>query len=187
MNCHELLTLIQSCHAILMFLANRGLLVARRRCSCGNQMGYEMITLMTVVTGNVQWTSAENGGQSELVLFSRTKIPLSHWLYIIFLWSIDKSNENVSLLTGFSLRPVISATQRLQAICSLKILHGNIKTGWPRKDSRNQQIYVWPQTQVQPWVDQSRHIPYQIWSMVSILFVYKEYTLFAPHCFGVHI
>jgi len=31
---------------------------------------YEMINLMTVITGNVQLTSAENEGQSELDLFS---------------------------------------------------------------------------------------------------------------------
>ena len=38
MNHHKLLTLIQSCQAILTFLVNRGLLAARRRCSCGDQM-----------------------------------------------------------------------------------------------------------------------------------------------------
>ena len=38
MICHELLTLIQGCQAILTFLVNRDLLGARRRCSCGNQM-----------------------------------------------------------------------------------------------------------------------------------------------------
>ena len=38
MNHHELLTLIQSCQAILTFLVNRGLLAARRRCSCGDEM-----------------------------------------------------------------------------------------------------------------------------------------------------
>ena len=38
MNHHELLTLIQSCQAILTFLVNRGLLAAKRICSCGNQM-----------------------------------------------------------------------------------------------------------------------------------------------------
>ena len=36
---------------------------------------YEIITLMMVITGNVQLTSAENEDQSELVLFS--KIPKS--------------------------------------------------------------------------------------------------------------
>ena len=39
MNHHELLTLIQRCHAILTFLVNRGLLAARRTSSCVNQMG----------------------------------------------------------------------------------------------------------------------------------------------------
>ena len=82
---------------------------------------YQMITLMTVVTGNVQWTSGS--------FFQDSKIPLSHWLYIIFLWSIDESNKKVSLLTGLSLCTVITALQRLRDICSLKILHGNVKLG----------------------------------------------------------
>ena len=69
-----------------------------------------MLTLMMVITGNVQPTGAENEGPSELVLFfDDYKIPLSHWLYIIFLWSFDKSNK------GF------------RDTCSLKILHGKIK------------------------------------------------------------
>ena len=55
---------------------------------------YEMINLMTVITGYVQLTSAENEGRSGLDLFFEdSKIPLSHWLYIIFLWSIDESNK----------------------------------------------------------------------------------------------
>ena len=37
---------------------------------------YEMINLMTVITGNVQSTSAENEGRSELALF--LKIQKSH-------------------------------------------------------------------------------------------------------------
>jgi len=92
---------------------------------------YEMINLMTRITGNVQLTSAENEGRSELDLFLKidSKIPLSHWLYITFLWSIDESNKKVSLLTGLSLRTVITALQRLRHICSLKILHGNLKLG----------------------------------------------------------
>ena len=34
-------------------------------------------------------------------------------------------------------------------------------TGWPRKDSRNRRICVWPQTQVQPRADQSRHMGFR--------------------------
>ena len=91
---------------------------------------YEMINLMTVITGNVQLTSAENKGRSELDLFFEfSKIPLSYRLYIIFLSSIDESNKKVSLLTGLSLRTVITALQRLQDICCLKILRGNLKLG----------------------------------------------------------
>ena len=36
---------------------------------------YEIITLMMVITGNVQLTSAENEDQSELVLFSKIQNP----------------------------------------------------------------------------------------------------------------
>ena len=61
--------------------------------------------------------------------FEDSKIPLSHWLYIIFLWSSDECNKKVLLLAGFSLRTVITALQRLRDICSLKIIHGNVKLG----------------------------------------------------------
>ena len=69
MNHHELLTLIQSCHAILTFLVNRGLVAARCRSFVETKWVYEMLTVMMVITRNVQSTSAENEGPSELVLF----------------------------------------------------------------------------------------------------------------------
>ena len=72
----------------------------------------------------VQKTKVDTGS-----FFEDSKIPLSHWLYVIFLWSIDESNKKVSLMTGLSLRTVITALQRLRDICSLKILHGNLKLG----------------------------------------------------------
>ena len=52
MNHQELHALIQSCQAILTFLVNRGLLAARRRCSCGNRVPNR--TRETLVTGLVQ-------------------------------------------------------------------------------------------------------------------------------------
>ena len=73
MNHHELLTLIQSCHAILTFLVNRGLLAARRRCIVETKWVYKMLTVMMVIARNVHSTSAEN---EELVLFLR--ITTSH-------------------------------------------------------------------------------------------------------------
>ena len=63
MNHHELLTMIQSCQAILTFLVK-------------TKWFYKMINLITVITGNVQLTSAENEGCSELDLF--LKIQKSH-------------------------------------------------------------------------------------------------------------
>ena len=50
---------------------------------------YQMMNLITVITGNVQLISAEYEGRSELVFFFEdSKIPLLHWLYIM-LWLID--------------------------------------------------------------------------------------------------
>lgn len=130
MNHHELLTLIQSCQAILTFLVNRGLLAAKRICSCGNQM----VLRDNKSDNGYHWECPVNQCRKRRSIragtfFEDSKIPLSHWLYIIFLWSIDKSNKKVSLLTGLSLRTVITALQRLRDICSLKILHGNLKLG----------------------------------------------------------
>ena len=138
MNHHELLTLIQSCQAILTFLVSHGLLAARRRCSCGNQMvlrddkcddGYHR----ECQVNQCRKRRSIRAGS----FFEYSKIPLSYWLYIIFLWSIDESNKKVSLLTGLSLRRVITALQRLRDICSLKILHGNLKLGGRGKRSRS--------------------------------------------------
>ena len=127
---HELLALIQSCQAILMFLVNRGLLAARRRCSCGNQM----VLRDDKSDDGYHWECPVNQCRKRRSIragsfFEDSKIPLSHWLYIIFLWSIDESNKKVSLLTGLSLCTVITALQRLRDICSLKILRGNLKLG----------------------------------------------------------
>ena len=92
--CLASVTLIQSCQAILTFLVNHGLLAARRRCCCGNQMvlrddksddGYHW---ECPVNQCRKWRSSSAGSFCE-----DSKIPLSHWLYIIFLWSIDGSNK----------------------------------------------------------------------------------------------
>ena len=130
MNHHELLTLIQSCQAILTFFVSRGLLAARRRCSCGNQM----VLRDDKSDDGYHWECPVNKCRKRRSIragsfFEDSKIPLSHWLYVIFLWSIDQSNKKVSLMTGLSLRTVITALQRLRDICSLKILHGNLKLG----------------------------------------------------------
>ena len=95
MNHHELLTtsLIQSCQAILTFLVNRGLLAARRRCSCGD----EMVLRDDKSDDGYHWECPVNQCRKRRSIragsfFEYSKIPLSHWLYIIFLWSIDESN-----------------------------------------------------------------------------------------------
>ena len=61
--------------------------------------------------------------------FEDSKISLGQWLNIIYLWSIDVSNKQRSLITGFSLRTIATTLAKIRQICSLKILHGNIKQG----------------------------------------------------------
>jgi len=131
MNHRKLLTLIQSCEAILTFLVNRGLLDARRKCSRGNQM----VLHDDNSNDGYHWECPVNQCRKRRSIsagsffFEDSKIPLSHWLYIIILWSIDESNIKVLLLARFSLRMVIMALQRLRDICSLKIQHSNVKLG----------------------------------------------------------
>ena len=67
--------------------------------------------------------------QSGLVPFLKILRCLVKWLYIIFLWSIEESNKKVSLLSGVSLRSVVTLLQKLGDICSLKIMHGSITLG----------------------------------------------------------
>ena len=110
MNHHELLTLVQSCQAILTFLVNCGLLAARCRCSCGNQM----VLRDDKSDDGYHWECPVNQCRKQRSIragsfFGDSKIPLLHWLYLIFLWLIDKSNKKVSLLTRLSLRTVITA------------------------------------------------------------------------------
>ena len=130
MNHHELLTLIQSCHTVFTFLANRGLLAARHGCSCGN----EMVLRNNKSDDGYHWECPVNHCRKRRSIragsfFEDSKISLHHWLYIIFLWSIDETNRKVSLLTGLSLRTVVTVLQRLRDICSLKIkLGGRGKT-----------------------------------------------------------
>ena len=91
---------------------------------------YEMINLMTVITGNVQLTSAENEDRAVLDLF--VKIQKFHCRTGSTSSSCGRLMgliKKVSVLTGLSLHTVITALQSLRDICSLKILHGNLKLG----------------------------------------------------------
>ena len=130
MNHFELLTLIQSCQAIFTFLVDRGLLAARRKCTCQN----EMVLRNEESDDGYHWECPVNHCRKRRSIragsfFEDSKIPLAQWLFIIFLWSIEESNKRVSLLTGLSLRTVVTALQKLRHICSLKILNGNLKLG----------------------------------------------------------
>ena len=65
--------------------------------------------------------------------FEDSKISLGQWLNIIYLWSIDVSNKQLSLMTGISLRTIATTLAKIRQICSLKILHGNTKLGGRRR------------------------------------------------------
>lgn len=131
MNHYELLTLIQSYRTIFTFLVDRGLLAATRKCHCGQQM---VLRDSPNTEDGYHWECPVHQCRKRRSIradsfFEDSKIPLAQWLYIIFLWSIDESNKKVSLLTGLSLRTVVTVLQKIRDICSLKILHGNIKLG----------------------------------------------------------
>ena len=130
MNHPELLTLIQSVHAIFTFLEHCGWLASRQRCQCGTEM---VLRDRIVMDGLIwecplrtcrKWRSIRAGS-----FFEDSKISLGQWLNIIYLWSIDVLNKQLSLITGFSLHTIATTLGKIRQICSLKILHGNIKLG----------------------------------------------------------
>ena len=53
----------------------------------------------------------------------------SHRADVIYLWPIGESNKRLSLLTGLSLRTIVTVLDKIRNICSMKILNGNFKLG----------------------------------------------------------
>ena len=131
MNHHEVLTMIQSCQVILTFLLNRGLLAARRRWNKGHSELdlFSNIQKSHCRTGS---TSSSCGGLKSLI-------------------------KKVSLLTGLSLRTVITALQRLQDICSLKIVHGNLKLGGSGKAIEMDESMFGHKREYNRWYGRERH------------------------------
>lgn len=131
MNHFELLTLIQSFHSIFTFLVDRGLIASRSECSCGSDMVLK--ERQNTPDGFIWECPSKNCRRRRSIrtgsFFEDSKIPLGQWLYVIFLWSIDESNKRLSLLTGLSLRTVVTTLEKLRNVCSWKILNGNIKLG----------------------------------------------------------
>ena len=70
--------------------------------------------------------------------FEDSKISLGQWLNIVYLWSIDVSNKQLSFMTGISLRNIATTFAKVREICSLKTLHGNIKLGGRGKTVESQ-------------------------------------------------
>ena len=106
MNRHELLTLIQSCQTIFAFLVDRGLLAAKRDCTCGNEM---VLRERPNSEDGYHWECPVRCCRKRRSIragsfFEDSKIPLEQWLFIIFLWSMNESSNTVSRLTGLSLR-----------------------------------------------------------------------------------
>ena len=131
MNHIELPNLIQSYDTIFTFLVNHGLLAARHKCQCSQNM---VIREKANSEDGYYWECPVRHCRKRWSIrtgsiFEDSKVSLAKWLYIIFLWSIEESNKKVSLLSGVSLRTVVTILQRLRDICSLKIMHSNIKLG----------------------------------------------------------
>ena len=130
MNHPELLTLIQSVHAIFTFLVYCCLLASRQRC----QWGTEMVLRDRNVMDGLIWecplrTCRKRRSIRAGSFFEDSRISLGQRLNIIYLWSVDVSNKQLSLMTGISLRTNATTLAKIRQICSLKILHGNIKLG----------------------------------------------------------
>ena len=133
MNHFELLTLIQSFHSIFTFLVDRGLIASRSECSCGSDMVLK--ERQNTPDGFIWECPSKNCRRRRSIrtgsFFEDSKIPLGQWLYVIFLWSIDESNKRLSLLTGLSLRTVVTTLEKLRNVCSWKILNGTAKGKLP--------------------------------------------------------
>ena len=99
MNQPELLTLIQSVHAIFTFLVDCGLLASRQRCQCGTEM---VLRDRNFVDGLI-WESPLRTCRKRRSIrpgsfFEDSKISLGQWLNIIYLWSIrvpDRTRETL--------------------------------------------------------------------------------------------
>ena len=113
------------CTTIFTFLVDCGLLVSKQRYQCGTEM---VLQDRNVVDGLI-WecplrTCRKRRSIRAGSFFEDSKISLRQWLNIIYLWSIDVSNKQLSLMTGFSLRTIATTLAKTRQICSLKILHG---------------------------------------------------------------
>ena len=103
---------------------------SRQQCQCGTEM---VLRDRNVMDGLI-WecplrTCRKRRSIRAGSFFEDSKISLGQWLNIIYLWSIDVSNKQLSLTTGISLRTNATTLAKIRQICSLKILHGNIELG----------------------------------------------------------
>ena len=125
----EVLALTQNFQTTFTFLVERGLLLSERDCQCGTEMVWK--EARNAVDGYIWECPASNCRKQCSIrtgsFFEDSEIPLGQWLHVIFLWSIDEANKQLSLLTRLSLNVVMEALQKLRDVCSLKILHGNVQ------------------------------------------------------------
>ena len=102
----------------------------RQQCQCGN----EVVLRDRNVVDSLIWecplrTCSKRQSIRAGSFFEDLKISLGQWLNIIYLWSIDVSNKQLSLMTEFLLRAIATTLAKIRQICSLKILRGNIELG----------------------------------------------------------
>ena len=88
---------------------------------------YEMINLMTVITGNVQLTSAENEGRSELDLF--LNIQKSHCRAGSTLSSCGRLTSLIKSIATDRIVTSYGHHGTSEVLTHLRILHGNLKLG----------------------------------------------------------
>ena len=63
--------------------------------------------------------------------FEKSRVPLSKWLYILYLWSQETPVKKASENTGISEKTVVQMFQYLRDVCSTKLLHTPAQLGGP--------------------------------------------------------
>ena len=105
--------------------------VPHRLCQCGTEMVLRDRNVMDGLIWECLLRTCRKRRSIRAGSFCEdSKISLGQWLNIIYLWSIDVSDKQLSLMTGFSLHTIATTLGKIRQMCSLKILHGNIKLEW---------------------------------------------------------
>ena len=86
--------------------------------------GYKVLIDLT----SLAWTHSRMSVKTRS-FFEKTKVPLTKWLHVIVLWTIETSVTNTCALTSMSMHTVIDLFQFLRDICGRKLLQNSVQLG----------------------------------------------------------